>query len=113
MPRRFEGGCSPAIDMFEQVTQIARLHQYADVCELDDDKKSAILVRERAALKGNYILSLTEVSDGYQRALDRTLEWLRGRDFEMHKLVQGSLDQAKAVRDANKRARMNGKALKL
>lgn len=97
--------CSPTIDMFHYVTQITGFHQLAEVYSLEGNKTLEAMFRRIAVLKGVQVIALTENNNSNKKALDRTLAWLQGRDYEMHKSVQGTLYQSQAVRDT---VRLNG-----
>ncbi len=95
--REFVG--APTIDMFSGMTQIVRFHQLAQVCKMDGSERTAEMFRKAAARRGRQLITLTEGNLGYKLALDRSLRWLAGRDYEMHELVKGTLEQAQAARD--------------
>lgn len=95
-----------AVRMLHRVTQMTRFHQLAEVERMSGNEQNADRLVQCAVHNGIHTILLTESSMGYQRGLDQALAWLAGRDYEMHKTVIGTLDQAKAKLEVE---RMHGK----
>lgn len=95
-------GFRPPSEMFEHVTQITRCHQSAEVHSLLGYEAEADAYRDRAVKKGIHVLALAEFNPEKQHALEQSLAWLRGRDYDMYKTVTKTLEQAQVTIDMAK-----------
>lgn len=101
--RRREQSCFFPVNMSERVTQLTRFHNLADAEALLGSERRAELWKTAAVSYGLCVLMISERDRGQKEALEEALEWLRSRDYEMHKKVSRTFEEAHAKRFLAKR----------
>lgn len=110
MGKENEKELSVPLNVFDHVTQIRKYYHLIGLCDLVDNLGTARVYKRAALKKGMEIVTLVEKDEERKEELDKALNWLRKRDYEMYGNVSNVLEQAQALRAVTRdMMRMNGK----